>query len=187
MVELHAASTHALAAVEAREVGHERLEHEHAVLVEVRGDPPKQRTCVSWSGSAKNVLKATKTSAEVPSTGTSAKSPIVTGIASPPGFARSRSTMRSEASIAVHLDSAGGERERDPPGADRELEHAPVAGELGEKLDRARRDRARRTTRRRRRRSGRRRSEARIPPRAKAILTPGPHRLAAQVATLSRW
>ena len=84
------------------------------------------------------MLKATKTTRNVPSTGTSAKSPIVTGIASPPGFARSRSTMRSEASMPCDLDPTGGERERDPTAADRELEHAPVAGQLGEELDRAR-------------------------------------------------
>ena len=36
----------------------------------------------------KKVLNTTKTNANVPSTGTSAMSPIVTVIASPPGFAR---------------------------------------------------------------------------------------------------
>ena len=36
---------------------------------------------------------------------------------------------------AVHLEAALGEREREPAGADRELQHRAVAGELGEQLD----------------------------------------------------
>ena len=36
---------------------------------------------------------------------------------------------------AVHLEAPLGEREREPAGADRELEHRAVAGELGEQLD----------------------------------------------------
>ena len=44
---------------------------------------------------------------------------------------------------AVHLEAALGEREREPAGADRELEHGAVAGELGEHLDARPRCRAR--------------------------------------------
>ena len=35
----------------------------------------------------------------------------------------------------MHLETALGEREREPAGADRELQHRAVAGELGEQLD----------------------------------------------------
>ncbi len=49
--------------------------------------------------SAKRVLKAMKMSEKLPSTSTSAKSPIVTGTASPSGFSRSFDTIARDASI----------------------------------------------------------------------------------------
>ena len=45
------------------------------------------------------MLNATNTSAKRPSTATSAKSPIVTSMASPPDLARRRATIASDASM----------------------------------------------------------------------------------------
>jgi hypothetical protein len=58
----------------------------------------KQSACRSWLSRQKSELPTTHTSRNGPVTGTSAMSPMVTGIASPPGLARIRSTIAREAS-----------------------------------------------------------------------------------------
>ena len=74
-------------------------------------------------------------------------SPIVTPIASPPGLARSRATIALDSSIPCHGHAARGQRHRDAPGPDRELERAARPGKPGEDArpsPRSSRDRTRR-------------------------------------------
>ena len=49
-------------------------------------------------------------------------SPMVTGTPSAPGLARSCSTMCGDSSMPVDRDPPGAQRQRDPAGADGELE-----------------------------------------------------------------
>ena len=70
----------------------------------------------------------------VPSTVVVAKSPIATGMASPPGLARSLATIASERSIPC-TGCRAAERQRDAAGADAELERRAVAGQIGEEVD----------------------------------------------------
>src|SRR5215207_2934833 len=97
----------------------------------------KQRTCSSCVVSPKNVLKAMETTPYRPSTGTSAKLPIVTGIASPPGLLRSRATMASETSTPCNSTprSVNGSAIRPVPIASSSTGPAST-GEAGDRLDR---------------------------------------------------
>jgi hypothetical protein len=65
----------------------------------MRGDITKAPNLFRLVVSMKKVLNTTKTSANVPSTGRSAMSPIVTGIAAPPGLARICATIAGEVSM----------------------------------------------------------------------------------------
>ena len=77
----------------------------------------------------------------------------------------------------VHRHAALGQRERDPAGADPELERAAAPGELGEQVDGRVDDRRRRTSRRRTRRTARRRARRSSRPRPRRRATPAPRGL----------
>ena len=61
---------------------------------------------------------------------------MATGMSAPPGFARIRATIWAEVSIPWYLDPTARERDREPPGSDRQLEHRPGAGEPGKRVHR---------------------------------------------------
>ena len=70
----------------------------------------------------------------MPSTRVVAKSPIVTWISPAPGFARRLRDHRLGQVDARDPDAARGERQRDPTGADAELQRGAVSRELGEEV-----------------------------------------------------
>ena len=74
----------------------------------------KHRTCSACDVSMKNVLNTTNTSENSPSTATSAMSPSVVVIASPPGLGAQSLDHRRRRVDAVHLDAERGERESRP-------------------------------------------------------------------------
>jgi hypothetical protein len=88
-----------LIAVEAGQVGYERLDNEDAVVGEVCGHVRKAAELLLLRLQAEEGMKTTYTSVYRPSTATSAKSPNVTGMLAPPCFERRRATIPSEASI----------------------------------------------------------------------------------------
>jgi hypothetical protein len=121
-----------LVAVEAGQIRDECFDDEDPALGQVRGDVLKAADLRLLVCRAKSVLKTMYTSVYRPSTGTSAKSPMVTGIRSPPRFERSRATIASEASMPCTSipRSARGSAMRPVPTASTGPE--PVLGEEGD-------------------------------------------------------
>ena len=72
----------------------------------------------------------------MPSTRVVAKSPIVTSISLRARLGAQPRDHRLGEVDPVHRHAARGERQRDPAGADAELERGAVARQLGEEVDR---------------------------------------------------
>ena len=93
-------------------------DREAAARLELRGGARETATCASCVVRLLIVLKTRYTSENASLTRVAEKSPIATGISSPPGFARSWATMSGERSMPRTAHPRRRERQRDAPRTD---------------------------------------------------------------------
>jgi hypothetical protein len=80
------------------------------------------------------VLKTRYASVKVSPKRVVAKSPIVTGTESPEGFCAHARDHRFGEVDPVHADTARGERQRDPPRADTQLQRRAISRQLSQEI-----------------------------------------------------
>ena len=106
---LDAGDADMLAIGEARRVGHKRLDQERTARGEALGDTPKTAELRVLGREPIERIYDAENQRNSPWTETSARSPMVTAMTSPPGLARSPATMASDASLPwISMPSAGG-------------------------------------------------------------------------------